>query len=307
MSYDDLKQDVERFLGKKTLEESDIFGPQHWEHVAEQEITNSNGIIHLDNSNHTQAMRSEIVQRFRDKIVSWRHKADEFKQQLLAVKSEHSAAKASKELSLLTKEMDEAKEEHRISFTRDNDYGVAKKAHESTSARYEGMLKKNASRPPKTLNMWLYLSALLIVGAVEALINYSTFNSYFGSQGLAYGSTIMVALIFAAASHFHGEFWKQRLDLMGPDVEKRERNHKITVQLIVTTFFLTVFAGLILVRYEVVLEELSSISFGVGLPGVALPGQESIQQPSVFYQTFANYINESWGLGIRLFYFLLDA
>ena len=309
MNFDELKSKVEQFIGKKPLDDGDMFGPQHLSHVAEQELSHCKGILHIDESNHTQSMKTEIIQSFRNKVIAWKHEGDDFIHQLEEIKAQCSSSKASKELAVLNHEMDDAKLQKQLSFTRDTAYNEEKQAKNNAEARYEKLLKQNSNRPPKIMVLWLYIPALLLVGLVEAFINFSTFNGYFGSEGLAYGSTIIVALIFAAASHFHGEFWKQRLELMGPDVEKRERRHELVVQLIVTVFFFLVFAGLMMVRYEVVLEQLSAVSVGGGLPGISLPGTEVAAEPSIWQKIMPTLLMNLgvWGLGGFVSYWMHDA
>ena len=56
---------------------------------------------------------------------------------------------------------------------------------------------------------WWYVLALLGGGAVEWLLNYESFSGLFGVPALATGSTVLVAVMVAFASHMHGEWCRQ--------------------------------------------------------------------------------------------------
>lgn len=308
MKFEELKLNTESFLNSKPLEEEDIYVENHLVSVAEKELNGCDEMLFTDDNNHTQAMRTEIVKRHRDKFVSWKHSAEEYVQRLNEVKEENSSSKTTSELNKLIRDKEDAMESARVVFSRENNYKDAQTEQEATHSRYHRMLKDNGGKPPRMTSFWVYLPGLLGVGAVEALINYSTFEEKFDAAGLAMGMTLIIAFVFAAVSHVHGGYLKQRHALTGRDVEKSRRTQTRIVQGFATLLLMVSLAGLIIIRYYVIQDELNSAPIGNSLPGMSLPGAE-IEEASVWALLFPTILFNLavWGLGTFVSYWVHDA
>ena len=306
MSFEEIKQDADRFLSEKIIRESEGFTPQQLEHTVESEVMSVTDVAFADNRNRTQGMRDHIIKRHRDDLVEWKHKYDIFIHQLDELKQETTASKATAELNALRKKRDDKKKDCEEQVTRGDAYRNAKKDKNETYERYERMRRENGGKPPRSGSLPLYILSIIGIGSVEALINYSTFDSKFGAPGLAIGATAFVAIAFAFASHFHGAFLKQRLALLGPELEKRVRNNSLIWQLVVTSIFLFAFAAVAIVRYQVVADEMS---FSQIIGGGGLPGIELDSQPSILWLLFPTLLMNLgvWGVGIFISYIVHDA
>jgi hypothetical protein len=311
MSFDDIKPEVERFLSTKPLEAENSFGQKHFEHIAAQELSDTSDVLYTDDLHYTSEMQGQIIKPHRDKLVNWRNLSSNFVQKLQNVISDNSAVKANEELGKLNREKEEAIEERRVIFTRENKYTDAKRDKEASEERYQRMLKDNGGKPPESMAIWLYIPALFFVGLVEAFLNYSTFDAQFDAPALALGMTLIIALTFAFASHFHGGFLKQRYELMGRDVEKRQRQHTLIIQVVVTVFFILVFTGLMMVRYQVIQLELADSPMMMNsLPSAGLPGQTVDNgEPSVLELLLPTLLFNLgvWFLGTFISFWMHDA
>lgn len=307
MKVDELRQEVDRFLSKQALEEQETRANDFYQRLAEKELLETDGqVLHTDHNNYTPVMSSEIVAPYRDRLIKWKNNADSYVSNILEISRENSAQQAQEDLSKLKRKHEEDRELAQETFTRENDYVDTKKQKVHAEERYSRMLQENGGKPPGGMNLvWMALG-IMIVLAVEAGINFSTFDSKYGAPGLAAGMTAVVALIFAVASHFHGGFLKQRVALMGRDVQKHVRNHSITVQVVVTVFFMIALAGLMIVRYQVIQDETSVMS---GLPTVSLPGAEVEPVQTVWQLLLPTLLFNlgAWGLGVFVAYFAHDA
>jgi len=308
MKFEELKLNIESFLNAKPLEEEDIYVENHLANVAEKEMNGCDGILFTDDKNHTQAMRTEIIKKYRDKFVNWKHAFEGFIQRLSEVKTENSSSKTTSELNKLIREKEETMESARVVFSRENNYKDAQTEKEGTHDRYHRMLKDNGGKPPRMTPFWVYLPGLIGVGVVEALINYSTFEEKFDAAGLAMGMTLVIACVFAAVSHVHGGYLKQRHALIGRDVEKSKRNQTYIVQAVASLLLAVALAGLIMIRYYVIQDEISQSPFGNGLPGAGLPGAET-EDPSVWALLMPTILFNLavWGLGTFVSYWVHDA
>jgi hypothetical protein len=308
MKFEELKLNIESFLSTKRLEEEDVYVENHLVNVAEKEMSGCDDILFTDDNNHTQAMRTEIIKKYRDKFVNWKHTFEGFVQRLSEVKEENSSSKTTSELNKLVRDKEETMESARTVFSRENNYKDAQTEKEGTHSRYHRMLKDNGGKPPRMTPFWVYLPGLIGVGAVEALINYSTFEEKFDAAGLAMGMTLIIAFVFAAVSHVHGGYLKQRHALIGRDVEKSKRNQTLIVQAVASLLLMVALAGLIIIRYYVIQDEINQAPMANSLPGLGLPGAET-GEPSVWALLFPTILFNLavWGLGTFISYWVHDA
>ena len=120
---------------------------------------------------------------------------------------------------------------------------------------FEELRQINDGEYPRNISPVLYVIPLIGVGVAEWYVNISTFMARYVPL-VAGAGTIIIALIFAAASHFQGEALKQISEILHPSaVYRKELGRKIMVG-ITTVFLLLAFAVIIVVRYQVIAEQL---------------------------------------------------
>lgn len=120
---------------------------------------------------------------------------------------------------------------------------------------FEELRQINEGEYPRNISPVLYIIPLIGVGVAEWYVNISTFMARYVPL-VAGAGTIIIALIFAAASHFHGEALKQISEILHPSaVYRKELGRKIMV-VITSVFLVLAFAVIIIVRYQVIAEQL---------------------------------------------------
>ncbi|MCH8488989.1 MAG: GtrA family protein [Oceanicaulis sp.] len=96
-----------------------------------------------------------------------------------------------------------------------------KKEEDRLTNEYNTIRAREGNREPKVTNTPLYVFLLLIVGVVEVLINFDSFNTLsWSTPFLALGLSVVVAIALALASHWHGTVLRQWNYYFG----KRERD-----------------------------------------------------------------------------------
>jgi hypothetical protein len=120
---------------------------------------------------------------------------------------------------------------------------------------FDSLRQVNEGAFPTNISPVIYVIPLIAVGVAEWYVNLSTFMARFVPLVAAAG-TILVALIFATASHLQGEFLKQLSEILHPSVVYRnELGRKIAV-VIATILLLIAFSVVIWLRYQVIAEQL---------------------------------------------------
>jgi hypothetical protein len=278
ISFSELKQKVDNFINDMSyFDESDHISSSGMSGTAEEELKASGGHLHVDQFNHTDRMHSEYVGPAVRRFHKWDREAEKWEHQLNAKRESLSTAKAKAEVDKIEAEHKQSVDAINQEFN-DGELGQKRKELDEAVDVYEKMRKANGNKPPRKLPFW-YFIVLLVIGAGEWLINYETFAAKFEVVAMSIGMTLLVALSFAAASHFHGEFLKQRVALVGAHVPVPRKRTHYTFQILATLLMLASLVAVVLVRYLVLTEELGSS--GPGLPG-GLPGSESNTQESVF-------------------------
>ncbi|WP_310622312.1 hypothetical protein [Flexibacterium corallicola] len=101
---------------------------------------------------------------------------------------------------------------HNSDFTQLEEAG--QKLEEKT-ALYDEMRSEYNGREAK-LTPWWYIPALIIVLITETLVNYESFNAVkLFTPALALGSTLIIGIALALASHMHGTVLRQYKSLAG--------------------------------------------------------------------------------------------
>lgn len=276
MAFRDVEQEVLGFLdNQKSPSEMLHLSSGHMEDVAEEELSSVHGYLSIDHNGRTNKMKSDFIRTIKSEYNNWIGKALRLEEQLRDFKKDLSSSKAQKKIDTLS-----SQKEEEIKKIKDNNaqglYGQKYKIKEETEVLYELMRKKNNGKPPRALPIW-YFGFLVLIGFGEWLINYETFAEKFAVVAMAIGMTLLVALSFAAASHFHGEALKQRSAQFGKHVELSQRyTHKLFT-IIASILFLVCFIAVVMVRYQVIQDQFSMVP---GLGGISLPGQTASAQQS---------------------------
>lgn len=243
--------------------------------VAEKEAATVSNRLHVDAKLRTNAFNAKFLLPHIETTAAWLRKASDHEDELTSAIESLGTNKLSEEIDSLnaksSKEVERTKLRH-----REGDWGQIAKEKDRAEKNFEAMFNANDGKPPRKLPFWYWL-ILILIGSGEWLINFDTFASKFAVQAMAIGMTLLVAISFAAASHFHGEFIKQRPFLNSKKMSVPVKNSHLIFQLVSLVLFIVSFAAVILVRYQVVQDELS---LGAGI--MALPGESMVAQQSAF-------------------------
>jgi hypothetical protein len=126
------------------------------------------------------------------------------------------------------------------------------KAREQT---FQELRQVNGGAYPKNISPVIYVIPLLAIGIAEWYVNLSTFMAKFVPL-VAGAGTILVAMIFAVASHFHGEYLKQLAEIQHPSVVYRnELGRKLSV-LIATILLIFALGVVVWLRYQAISDQL---------------------------------------------------
>jgi hypothetical protein len=190
----------------------------------------------------------------------------------------------SKEDSEIDAEWRELNEDRR--FVRIN---TEQKGRQQT---FEDLRQINDGEYPKDISPVIYIIPLIGVGIAEWYVNISTFSARYVPL-VAGAGTIIIALIFAAASHFQGEALKQISEILHPSaVYRKELGRKIIV-FITTIFLLLAFLVIIFVRYQVIADQLGlSSESGGTFSGSSSSIVWSNLTPTIYWNLGV------WGLGL---------
>lgn len=167
------------------------------------------------------------------------------------------------------------------------------KAREQT---FQELRQINQGGYPKNISPVIYVIPLIGIGLAEWYVNLSTFMAKFVPL-VAGAGTILVAMIFAVASHFHGEYLKQLAEIQHPSVVYRnELGRKISV-LIATILLISAFGVVVWLRYQAISDQLGVNAEAQGTFG----GSSS----SIVWANLAPTIGLNlfiWGLGVLYAY-----
>jgi hypothetical protein len=175
-------------------------------------------------------------------------------------------------------------------FARAN---AEQKARDQT---FQDLRQVNGGAYPRNLSPVLYVIPLLGIGIAEWYVNLSTFMAKFVPL-VAGAGTILVAMIFAIASHFHGEYLKQIGEILHPSVDYRnELGRKLSV-LIATILLIFALGVVIWLRYQAIAEQLGLNS--------DTPGTFGGSNSSLVWQNLGPTIGMNlfvWGVGVLYSY-----
>jgi hypothetical protein len=121
--------------------------------------------------------------------------------------------------------------------------------------KFDNLRQVNGGAYPRNLSPVLYVIPLVLVGIAEWYVNFSTFAAIF-IPAVAIAGTLIVAAIFAWASHLHGSYLKQLAEIRHPSVEYRNELGRKIALAIVSILLMIAFATIIWVRYVVIADQL---------------------------------------------------
>ena len=272
--------------------------------LVQEEIQEAkSGIIHTDKNYLTFRIRDAATTLVKERISRWNSKKNDL---LLRINNQLNSLGASelvnKELSL-TEQYEENRSLAREEFMRNYHYADKKSDYEHSKTRYETMRNEIGGKPPVKRKIVLYAVSILLIGAVEWFINYSTFRFKY-APGVAAGSTILIALAIAFASHFHGALVKQRVALFAKHRSGKEKRQVLFTQTLFLILLTIALATVTWARYGVLQEQIIG-NGGISLPG--LPGSQENQTtilrelvPFVFLNVLV------WLVGVAISYITHD-
>lgn len=158
--------------------------------------------------------------------------------------------------------------------------------------RFEQLRQLNGGGYPLNLPTVLYIIPLLGLGVGEWYVNFSTFAAKL-VPAFAIAATLVVALVFASASHVHGAFIKQIAEIMHPSVEYRRVRDRKIMFVIMTIVFLLALGAIVWLRYMAISEQLglSEVTGSSVFGGAAASKVWSLLLPTVVLNIAI------WGVG----------
>lgn len=120
---------------------------------------------------------------------------------------------------------------------------------------FEDLRRINGGAFPKNISPVLYVIPLLLVGIAEWYVNYATFEAIF-IPVFAIAGTLLVAAVFAWASHMHGSYLKQLSEIMHPSLEYRNTLGRKIAVVISTILLIAAMSTVVWLRYTVISDQL---------------------------------------------------
>jgi hypothetical protein len=120
---------------------------------------------------------------------------------------------------------------------------------------FENLRQDNGGAYPKNLSPVLYVAPLIFVGIAEWYVNFATFAAIF-IPVFAIAGTLIVAAVFAWASHMHGSYLKQLAEIIHPSMEYRNVLGRKIAMVIATLLLIAALATVVWLRYVVISDQL---------------------------------------------------
>ncbi len=131
----------------------------------------------------------------------------------------------------------------------------ASEAQRANHQRFESLRQVNDGGYPKNISPVLYVIPLILIGVAEWYVNFSTFAAMF-IPVFAISATIIVAAVFAWASHLHGAYLKQISEILHPSLEYRNILGRKIALVMATILLLAALATVVWLRWLVIAEQL---------------------------------------------------
>lgn len=145
---------------------------------------------------------------------------------------------------------------------------------------------------PKNISPVLYVIPLVLVSLAEWYVNFATFATIF-IPVFAIAGTLLVAAVFAWASHMHGAYLKQLAEIIHPSMEYRNVLGRKIALAIATILLIAALCTVVWLRYVVISDQL-------GISATATPGTFGEPSSSMVWSRLGPTIVLNvliWGLG----------
>jgi hypothetical protein len=133
----------------------------------------------------------------------------------------------------------------------------ATKQNQTNLQIFENLRQVNGGAYPRDLSPVLYVIPLVLVGLAEWYVNFATFEATF-IPVFAIAGTLLVAAVFAWASHMHGSYVKQIAEITHPSIEYRNVLGRKIALVIATILLIAALATVIWLRYSIIAEQLGA-------------------------------------------------
>ena len=175
-------------------------------------------------------------------------------------------------MSRLTSEIDErttaykeqldAQEQAAVDGRRREVFSVSKlqrafEVQKANHQQFEDLRHVNGGGYPRNISPVLYVIPLILVGVAEWYVNYSTFETLFVPV-FAISATLIVAAVFAWASHMHGAYLKQISEIIHPSVEYRNVLGRKLALYIASALLIAAFITVVWLRWVVISEQIGA-------------------------------------------------
>jgi hypothetical protein len=183
------------------------------------------GTVQTDSRGFTPGMRIAILEPARALLSEWAQSRAAFDARLGPHKADvEAAARLQDEVAAITRRRDEDLAQIERETEQDHRYRERRDEFERADARFRRYSEANGNRhATMTARHPVYLLALLCIGVTEWLINYTVFFLFFGVPAIAAGTTLILAVLLAFASHGHGSILKQWTHRFGHHAERIKR------------------------------------------------------------------------------------
>jgi hypothetical protein len=139
---------------------------------------------------------------------------------------------------------------------QDDGFQRARALEDATLQQFTSLQQEG--RYPRNISPVLYVIPLLMIGVAEWYVNFATFSANF-IPVFAISATIIVAAVFAWASHLHGGFLKQLSEILDPAVHYRTVLGRKIATIIATILLIAALATVVWLRWQVVSEQLGIV------------------------------------------------
>ena len=168
----------------------------------------------------------------------------------------------------------------------------ANKEKQTALQIFENLRQANGGAYPKNLSPVLYVIPLIFVGVAEWYVNFATFAAIF-IPVFAIAGTLLVAAVFAWASHMHGTYVKQLAEIIHPSMEYRNVLGRKIAMVISTILLIAALSTVVWLRYVVISDQL-------GISPSSTPGTFGEPSSSMIWSRLGPTIVLNiliWGLG----------
>ena len=183
------------------------------------------GPVALDGRGFSAGMREIVLAPARALLGEWKQARAGFNARLGPYRADiERAERLDADLAALIRRRDEDLAQIERETEQSHRYRERRDAFERAETRLRRYAEANGNRhATMTARSPLYLLALFCVGVTEWLINYTVFLLFFGIPAIAAGTTLILAVLLAFASHGHGSILKQWTHRFGHHAERIKR------------------------------------------------------------------------------------